>query len=146
MNKERIPEKSVTDMHINIMNRNRPKRIQRKRTRGWRMPPNTISVCRSSVFGNPFIVGCLLRDTNRTGITQKMAVDLYRTLLTTPELIANELFAANTMLLRHGILENIHLLKGKNLACWCPLDQPCHADVLLEIANNIPQNTIDRAG
>jgi hypothetical protein len=26
-------------------------------------------------------------------------------------------------------------LRGKNLACWCPLDQPCHADVLLEIAN-----------
>lgn len=26
-------------------------------------------------------------------------------------------------------------LGGKNLACWCPLDQPCHADVLLEIAN-----------
>lgn len=24
---------------------------------------------------------------------------------------------------------------SKNLACWCPLDQPCHADVLLEIAN-----------
>ena len=26
-------------------------------------------------------------------------------------------------------------LRGKDLACWCPLDQPCHADVLLEIAN-----------
>lgn len=26
-------------------------------------------------------------------------------------------------------------LAGKNLACWCPLDQPCHADVLLELAN-----------
>jgi hypothetical protein len=26
-------------------------------------------------------------------------------------------------------------LRGKNLACWCPLDQPCHADVLLELAN-----------
>jgi len=26
-------------------------------------------------------------------------------------------------------------LRSKNLACWCPLDQPCHADVLLEIAN-----------
>ena len=27
------------------------------------------------------------------------------------------------------------ILKGKNLACWCPLDQPCHADILLAIAN-----------
>lgn len=26
-------------------------------------------------------------------------------------------------------------LAGLTLACWCPLDQPCHADVLLEIAN-----------
>jgi hypothetical protein len=27
-------------------------------------------------------------------------------------------------------------LRGKDLACWCPLDQPCHADVLLELANS----------
>ena len=26
-------------------------------------------------------------------------------------------------------------LSGKNLACWCPLNEPCHADVLLEVAN-----------
>lgn len=26
-------------------------------------------------------------------------------------------------------------LRGKDLACWCPLDRPCHADVLLELAN-----------
>jgi hypothetical protein len=26
-------------------------------------------------------------------------------------------------------------LRGKNLACWCRLDQSCHADVLLELAN-----------
>ena len=26
-------------------------------------------------------------------------------------------------------------LEGKNLACWCAVDQTCHADVLLEIAN-----------
>jgi hypothetical protein len=29
-------------------------------------------------------------------------------------------------------------LRGKNLACWCPLDQPCHADVLLDVANARP--------
>lgn len=33
-----------------------------------------------------------------------------------------------------AILE-IEQLRGKDLACWCPLDQPCHADVLLELAN-----------
>jgi hypothetical protein len=26
-------------------------------------------------------------------------------------------------------------LRGKNLACWCKLGEPCHADVLLELAN-----------
>lgn len=31
--------------------------------------------------------------------------------------------------------EEIEQLRGKNLACWCPLDNPCHADVLLKIAN-----------
>ncbi|WP_211349924.1 DUF4326 domain-containing protein [Rarobacter faecitabidus] len=30
-------------------------------------------------------------------------------------------------------------LAGKDLACWCPLDQPCHADVLLELANRETQ-------
>lgn len=29
------------------------------------------------------------------------------------------------------------LLRGKNLACWCPLDEPCHADILLRIANQL---------
>lgn len=31
-------------------------------------------------------------------------------------------------------LKDIEELCGKDLACWCPLDQPCHADVLLELA------------
>jgi len=30
---------------------------------------------------------------------------------------------------------NLEELRGKNLACWCPLDKPCHADILLELAN-----------
>jgi len=34
-----------------------PKRIQRKRTKGWKMPPNTISVTRPGRFGNKFIIG-----------------------------------------------------------------------------------------
>jgi Domain of unknown function (DUF4326) len=32
------------------------------------------------------------------------------------------------------IAARVHL-RGKNLACWCRLDRPCHADVLLELAN-----------
>jgi len=34
-----------------------PKRIHRQRTKGWRLPENTVCVSRPSIFGNPFIVG-----------------------------------------------------------------------------------------
>ncbi|MCB1343362.1 MAG: DUF4326 domain-containing protein [Pseudooceanicola sp.] len=33
------------------------------------------------------------------------------------------------------IISGAIALRGKDLACWCPPDQPCHADVLLELAN-----------
>jgi hypothetical protein len=29
----------------------------------------------------------------------------------------------------------LDVLRGHDLACWCPLDKPCHADVLLRLAN-----------
>jgi len=42
---------------------------------------------------------------------------------------------------RGSLIEEIRAeLTGKDLACWCPVDQPCHADVLLEIANPEPSN------
>jgi hypothetical protein len=91
---------------------NGPVRIQRKRTKGWKMPPNTVSVTRPGKWGNPYKVG--------PGFgTAESAVDAYRRLI-----------AAGAYL-----RQNLHEIRGKNLACWCALDQPCHADVLLEIAN-----------
>jgi hypothetical protein len=33
------------------------------------------------------------------------------------------------------IARDIRQLRGKNLACWCKPGQPCHADILLELAN-----------
>lgn len=33
------------------------------------------------------------------------------------------------------ITGDLQELRGHDLCCWCPLDQPCHADVLLELAN-----------
>ena len=84
-------------------------RIQRKRIKGWRMPENTIYVGRPSRYGNPWVVG-------KQGIeTAQEAVDLYRYHLKDRNLFPE--------------------LRGKNLACWCALDKPCHADVLLEIVN-----------
>lgn len=33
-----------------------------------------------------------------------------------------------------------HELRGKNLACWCSPNELCHADILLEIANEMEFN------
>lgn len=86
-----------------------PVRIQLKRSKGWKMPPDTVKVDRSTKWGNPYRIGtCLIPDA-------KAAVDA---------------FAANLPL---G--DFAQELRGKNLACWCRLEQPCHADVLLRVAN-----------
>lgn len=87
------------------------RRIQRRRSAGWRMPPEAVYVGRPTRFGNPYAVA----EHGRAA-----AVALYRNhLAQRPDLIE----AARTQ------------LRGKPLACWCPTDGPCHADVLIEIAN-----------
>lgn len=84
-----------------------PQRIQRKRTKGWKKPENTVYV------------------EHGTGIPDaETAVAKYAVWLMGSDISA-EMARADI---------RIHL-RGKNLMCWCPLDQPCHADVLLEIAN-----------
>ena len=91
-----------------------PIRVQRRRTAGWRMPPDTVYVGRGSKWGNPYRVGAVPFDGDR-GQTLEECLWAYR-----------HLFLLDT---------DTNSLKGKNLACWCPLDQPCHADILLELAN-----------
>lgn len=104
-----------------------PQRIQRKRTKGWRMPPNTIYVGRNGhgrgKWGNPYYVG-LFRDYS--------AADA---LADFKKWMAGGL-AGRVWVGPPPTTEDIRKeLRGKNLACWCALDQPCHADVLIEIAN-----------
>jgi len=102
-----------------------PKRIQRRRVKGWRMPPNTVYVGRPTKWGNPYRVGQDIVDFGKWEIrraTRRDVVDLFRRVLMQPEA---EMF-------RREIRTH---LRGKNLCCWCPLDKPCHADLLLEIAN-----------
>ncbi len=91
-----------------------PKRIQRKRPRGWRMTENAVYVGRPTKWGNPFRVGGSFRFTIIRD--QKMAAELFRYLMKTDPI-------------------DVSGLRGKDLVCWCRLDRPCHADVLLEIAN-----------
>ncbi len=100
-----------------------PKRIQRKRTKGWRMPEGVVYVGRPSAWGNPY---------HRSD--PAAAVELFRGLL------AQAPIADGITWSRAKAGETVYdtirrELAGKDLACWCPLDQPCHADVLLEIAN-----------
>jgi hypothetical protein len=102
-----------------------PCRIQRSRAKGWRMPENTVYVGRPTRWGNPFS-GPLAAERFRLWLGGKMSVFEAATLMNWP---CSPLAAAviNDCAPRE--------LRGKNLACWCALDQPCHADVLLEIAN-----------
>ena len=100
-----------------------PKRIQRKRTKGWRMPEGAVYVGRGTVWGNRFKIGLHSNRLRRLVETPAEAVMLFRELQCHPAEMAGY---------RQFIQER---LRGKDLACWCPLDQPCHADVLLEIAN-----------
>lgn len=111
-----------------------PVRIQRKRTKGWRMPSGAVYVGRGSHWGNPY------RVTEQQ--EPRVAADKYR-----------DLFEGRPSRSRHLLLRiasdgkargELHWsdmrarlgeLRGKDLACWCALDAPCHADVLLELAN-----------
>lgn len=120
-----------------------PIRVQRKRVKGWKLPENTVSVTRPGKWGNPFVVGkkyengawlaCMYpynefieiyRKGGITPATTEEAIELYKLHMATkikmwPEQTRKELES----------------LRGKNLACFCPLDKPCHVDVLLKFAN-----------
>ncbi|NKS56183.1 DUF4326 domain-containing protein [Rhodococcus hoagii] len=150
-----------------------PKRIQRQRTKGWRMPDGAVYVGRGSRYGNPFTLGgpnglacvpgavtgadweyedristagmrhdffhgggrvtpCEVRNLSRTE-----AVSLYREVLT-----KDVVHIRDPRWIRVGPRDNPvtieglrRELAGRDLACWCPLSSPCHADILLELAN-----------
>lgn len=116
-----------------------PLRIQRSRAKGWRMPPNTIYVGRPTIWGNPWAVGLARCGCRAVGEcshnlfcvdTANEAVARYREWLLGTD--AANLTASRPMGMRR---KRIPELRDRNLACWCPLGQPCHADVLLEVAN-----------
>lgn len=148
-----------------------PQRIQRKRTKGWRMPQGAVYVGRGSKWGNPFVAGktqirtpgvdapwehegrlhkvtgernFFCTGTDDVGMpvgfwhdvklaTVDQVVELYRQRMLRTD-VANVGFGEPLAVVRSE-------LAGKDLACWCPLVDaqgnpvPCHADVLLELAN-----------
>lgn len=120
-----------------------PVRIQRRRSAGWRMPEGAVYVGRPGRWGNPYHVGWCRRVACGLDLPAKhwhvyqngeaMAVEprtqleavewavfYYRSLVKSMTAFGNTVRAE---------------LRGRDLACWCPLEAPCHADVLLELAN-----------
>lgn len=130
-----------------------PRRIQRKRTKGWRMPEGTVYVGRPTIFGNPYrayrceCCGCwdVIDDNGVTYLVEHSEVRADRRTWPTRQqavrkavyLYADDLtyWFGGRMKYDPPFREAVESLRGKDLACWCPLAQPCHADVLLELAN-----------
>jgi Domain of unknown function (DUF4326) len=162
------------------------KRIQLRRTKGWRLPEGAVSVARPTKWGNPFGYR------QHTGLARTPAVDgdgeweyegrisadgarhdyhhpdgritvchvRYMTRAEVVETFRLALLGQDTPAMRAAFpsgrgkwlgrwvgrgpdrhreyvtVEDVRReLAGRDLACWCPLTEPCHADVLLEIAN-----------
>lgn len=121
-------------------NTTKPRRVQRRRTKGYRTPPNTVYVGRPTKWGN--VVRAVQRDDGTWWIescdmgtvaikkeskrdAKAGAVRLFRAYL------ENTGPAGGAKLVEMAKRE----LRGKNLSCFCEVGEPCHADVLLEVAN-----------
>ncbi|CAQ03299.1 DUF4326 domain-containing protein [Clavibacter sepedonicus] len=105
-----------------------PRRLQLSRRRGARLPEGAVSVARPSQWGNGFRIG----DTVRVGLIEATDDD---SMVPVPDAATAVEFYRRWVSRRlHVQLQVRERLVGRDLACWCRADQPCHADVLLEIA------------
>lgn len=116
-----------------------PMRIQLRRTKGWKMPENTVSVARPGRWGNPFTIPTAI-DSGYTDIadTQAFVVECFRDWIGSSQSGRDWWQGPESDRRRKPFVEDIDALRGRSLACWCAADQPCHADVLLELANLPP--------
>lgn len=109
------------------------------------MPENTVSVTRPGKWGNPFevaqIEGAVQTHYYVGGkdspfldkeSAQKWVVNRFRSMMLDINSIPVE---AETYARFRYMRDRIRDLEGKNLACFCADGTPCHADVLLELAN-----------
>jgi len=114
-----------------------PERIQLSRKKGWRKPEGAVVVARPSKWGNPFRV---IFHEGRWLVLDDNGVDYEPWANTRLDATrkAVELFEADGFYWFGGRLDALDVvreLRGKDLACWCKIGDPCHADVLLELAN-----------
>lgn len=126
-------------------------RIQRRRIKGWRAPQGAVYVGRGTKWGNPWrivrhVEGTwgVINDALGTWQTvatvteaRALAAEEFRRWIETPNQQVTVLHACEHSIIRQDIGE----LRGRDLSCWCPPDEPCHADVLLKIANPPAEET-----
>lgn len=108
--------------------------IQSWRFKGGKKPENTVVVARPSKWGNPWTVAAYLDagyKPESMADARRMCVEAFRQWMN-----GGSHWAFGQT--QKGPPKDIDELRGKNLACYCPLDQPCHADVLLELVNKEP--------
>lgn len=105
-----------------------PERLQLKREKGWRLPAGAVKVDRATPWGNPFKVG---DDGTVAEVVEKHRRLVTRSMAAMGGLCQVEDQAAY----RRFVAEAVETLRGKDLACWCKAGEPCHADVLIELAN-----------
>lgn len=126
-----------------------PARIQRRRTKGWRLedattnPLGAVIVSRPSRFGNPFTIKDAKEwaGAETTEQAREVCTTAFRSWLRGN---SDYWMGPKADATRERILADLHLLRGKDLACTCPLPEPgqpdhCHAAVLLQLANQETQ-------
>jgi len=111
-----------------------PERVQLSRKKGWRMPPNTVKVDRTTKWGNPF------RPNRRQD--RDYCVTLFSYLMSGLLCFSGDPSLDEQSAYRKMVSDCIGELRGKNLACWCRLDQACHADVLLKMADQHAESVL----
>jgi hypothetical protein len=97
-----------------------PQRIQLERGRGWKMPANAVKVDRTTRWGNPFTIA----ECGSVAVAVASHGRWMRGEIPAPGGAAPP---------SHEAIRAA--LGGRDLACWCALNGPCHAELLLAIAN-----------
>lgn len=107
-------------------------RIRLSRARGFRLPANAVNVARPGRWGNPFVIG-------RDGTREQCVAMFYQLARGFVDLGNAHVEVDDQLTYFCRLRRHISDLAGHDLACWCALDgKPCHADVLLHLANGTP--------